>query len=70
MTESFPNYQQTKEEIIGLEGDTMTEKGGTLRSIKNGSRFRKENKIKGGSMTKWIADIKEKGHFVNLELRY
>lgn len=66
---TFPDYQEIKEEIISLEGDALTEKGMTIRSIKNGSKFRKENKIKGGSMIKWTAEIKEKGSIINLELR-
>ena len=34
-----------------------------------GSRFKKESKIKHGTMKKWYLEIREKGVVINLELR-
>lgn len=70
MDEKFPNIQTIKEEIISLEGDEMTERGATMRSLGNkGSKFRQENKAKGGILVNWTNYIKEKGSVINLELK-
>lgn len=68
MRDTFPDSREVKEEIIAAEGDG-TEKAMTMRSLKPGSKFKRNEKLKGGTMTKWAAHIKEKGAIVNIDLR-
>lgn len=68
--ENQPKSIKVKEDIIGLEGDNYTERGYSVKTLgMQGSRFKKQNKINYGTMTKWLLEIREKGVVVNLELR-
>jgi hypothetical protein len=68
--EKQPKIARVKEEIIGIEGDNYSERGYSVKTLgMQGSRFKKESKIKHGTMKKWYLEIKEKGVVINLELR-
>ena len=69
--EKQPKSQRVKEEIVGIEGDNFTDKGYTVKTLgMQGSKFKNQNTIKHGTMTKWYLEIKEKGIIINIELRY
>lgn len=70
MLEHQPKSTRVKEEVIGLEGDTYTDKGYSVKNLgMQGSTFKKQNNIKHGTMTKWFLDFVEKGVVINIELR-